>query len=258
MDTYAAPPADRSKVQVQISPSSDRLQVLKPFAKWDGKDGKDMPILIKSLGKTTTDHISMAGPWLKYRGHLQNISNNYMIGAINAENEEANNVKNQITGEWNTVPETAISYRDAGIRWVVVGGDNFGEGSSREHAALEPRFLGGFAIIASLCSYPRDQLEEAGSSPLNFKDGADYDKINPSDRIDIVGLADLAPGKPVKYVVHPKDGASWESELTHTFNAEQLDWFKAGSALNRMKELNKRFVWLMFKLKSCYLFLTYF
>lgn len=241
MDTYSAPPADRSSVTVQISPTSDRLQVLKPFNKWDGKDGLNMPILIKSFGKTTTDHISMAGPWLKYRGHLQNISNNYMIGAINAENKEANNVKNQDTGVWDTVPETAIAYRDAGIRWVVVGGDNFGEGSSREHAALEPRYLGGFAIITkSFARIHETNLKKQGLLPLNFKDGADYDKINPSDRIDLVGLAEIAPGKPVEMVVHPKEGEAWSTELTHTFNPEQIEWFKAGSALNKMREHSQK------------------
>lgn len=160
-----------------------------------------------------------------------------MIGAINAENKEANNVKNQDTGVWDTVPETAIAYRDAGIRWVVVGGDNFGEGSSREHAALEPRYLGGFAIITkSFARIHETNLKKQGLLPLNFKDGADYDKINPSDRIDLVGLAEIAPGKPVEMVVHPKEGEAWSTELTHTFNPEQIRWFKAGSALNKMRE----------------------
>lgn len=236
VDTYQAPPEDRSSVQVAVSPTSDRLQLLEPFKPWDGTDGKDMPILIKSKGKTTTDHISMAGPWLKYRGHLQNISNNYMIGAINWENGEANKVRNQFTGEFDTVPATAIKYRDAGVRWVVVGGENFGEGSSREHAALEPRFLGGFAIITkSFARIHETNLKKQGLLPLNFKNPEDYDKINPDDRIDLVGLKDLAPGKPVKMIVHPKNGEPWESTLTHTFNPEQLEWFKHGSALNKMK-----------------------
>ncbi|AOW03830.1 aconitase family-domain-containing protein [Yarrowia lipolytica] len=240
MDTYQAPPADRSAVEVDVSPTSDRLQILKPFKPWDGKDGIDMPILIKSLGKTTTDHISQAGPWLKYRGHLQNISNNYMIGAINAENEEANNVRNQITGEWGGVPETAIAYRDNGIRWVVVGGDNFGEGSSREHAALEPRFLGGFAIITkSFARIHETNLKKQGLLPLNFVNGADYDKIQPSDKISILGLKDLAPGKNVTIEVTPKDGAKWTTEVSHTYNSEQLEWFKYGSALNKMAASKK-------------------
>lgn len=239
-NTYQAPPADRASVQVQISPESDRLQKLTPFKPWDGKDGLNMPILIKSVGKTTTDHISMAGPWLKYRGHLQNISNNYMIGAINAENGKANTVKNLYTGEYAGVPDTAIAYRDAGIKWVVVGGENFGEGSSREHAALEPRFLGGFAIITkSFARIHETNLKKQGLLPLNFVDPAAYDKINPDDTVDILGLKDLAPGKNVTLRVHPKNGEAWETPLSHTYNAEQIEWFKYGSALNKMAASKK-------------------
>ncbi|QLL33657.1 hypothetical protein HG536_0E05680 [Torulaspora globosa] len=235
-NTYQAPAKDRQTVQVQVAPTSDRLQLLKPFKPWDGKDALDMPILIKSLGKTTTDHISMAGPWLKYRGHLENISNNYMIGAINAENKKANCVKNIYTGEYKGVPDTARDYRDQGIKWVVIGDENFGEGSSREHAALEPRFLGGFAIITkSFARIHETNLKKQGLLPLNFKNPADYDKINPDDKIDILGLKELAPGKPVTMRVHPKDGKPWDTELTHTFNEEQIEWFKAGSALNKIK-----------------------
>lgn len=235
-NTYQAPPKDRATVSVQVSPTSDRLQVLKPFEPWNGKDALDMPILIKAFGKTTTDHISMAGPWLKYRGHLANISNNYMIGAINAENKKANSVRNVYTGEYKGVPDTARDYRDQGIKWVVIGDENFGEGSSREHAALEPRFLGAFAIITkSFARIHETNLKKQGLLPLNFKNVADYDKINPDDRIDILGLKDLAPGKVVIMRVHPKDGKPWDCELTHTFNEEQIEWFKAGSALNKIK-----------------------
>ena len=235
-NTYQAPPKDRASVEVQISPKSDRLQKLVPFAPWDGKDALNMPILIKALGKTTTDHISMAGPWLKYRGHLENISNNYMIGATNAENKKANSVRNVYTGEYKGVPDTARDYRDQGIKWVVIGDENMGEGSSREHAALEPRFLGGFAIITrSFARIHETNLKKQGLLPLNFANPADYDKINPTDRIDIVGLAGLAPGKNLTMVVHPENGAAWECELTHTFNDEQIGWFKAGSALNKIK-----------------------
>lgn len=235
-NTYQAPPKDRAAVDVQIAPTSDRLQVLKPFKPWDGKDSLNMPILIKSLGKTTTDHISMAGPWLKYRGHLENISNNYMIGAINAENKKANSVRNVYTGEYKGVPDTARDYRDQGIKWVVIGDENFGEGSSREHAALEPRFLGGFAIITkSFARIHETNLKKQGLLPLNFKNPADYDKINPDDKIDILGLAELAPGKNVTMRVHPKSGEAFDVELTHTFNAEQIEWFKHGSALNKIK-----------------------
>ncbi|ODQ68019.1 aconitate hydratase [Nadsonia fulvescens var. elongata DSM 6958] len=235
VDTYQAPPVDRSSVVVDVAPTSERLQLLTPFKPWDGKDGIDMPILIKSVGKTTTDHISMAGPWLKYRGHLQNISNNYMIGAINAENGEANNIRNQVTKEFGTVPEVAGYYRDNSIRWVVVGGENFGEGSSREHAALEPRFLGGFAIITkSFARIHETNLKKQGLLPLNFKTPADYEKINVTDKVSILGLDGLAPGKNLTYRVTSEDGSSWESELTHTYNQEQIEWFKYGSALNKM------------------------
>jgi len=238
VNTYQAPPAERESLTVNVSPTSDRLQLLTPFKPWDGKDSLGMPILIKSLGKTTTDHISMAGPWLKYRGHLQNISNNYMIGAINIVNGEANNIQNHYTGEWDGVPQTAQWYRDNGHKWVVIGDENFGEGSSREHAALEPRYLGAFAIITkSFARIHETNLKKQGLLALNFKDNADYDKINPDDEIDIVGLESFAPGKDITMVVNPKDGAAWECALTHTFNAEQIEWFKAGSALNRMKEL---------------------
>lgn len=234
-DTYQAPPADRSTVTVKVSPTSDRLQLLKPFDAWDGKDPTNMPILIKSLGKTTTDHISMAGPWLKYRGHLENISNNYMIGAINAENKKANCVKNHYTGEYAGVPDTARAYRDKGIRWVVIGGENFGEGSSREHAALEPRFLGGYAIITkSFARIHETNLKKQGMLPLTFANPEAYDKINPDDTVDIIGLTEFAPGKPLTLRIHTKDGKTWDTPLNHTYNAEQIEWFKAGSALNKL------------------------
>lgn len=180
-DTYQAPPKDRSSVQVQVAPTSDRLQVLSPFNAWDGKDATDLPILIKTKGKTTTDHISMAGPWLKYRGHLDNISNNMLIGAINAANGEANKVLNQTNGQWDAVPAVARDYKAKGIRWVVVGDWNYGEGSSREHAALEPRHLGGLAIITrSFARIHETNLKKQGMLPLTFTDPADYDKI-PAD-----------------------------------------------------------------------------
>lgn len=235
-NTYQAPPKDRASVEVVIAPTSDRLQRLTPFQPWNGKDAERLPILIKAVGKTTTDHISMAGPWLKYRGHLQNISNNYMIGATNAENGEANNVKNHYTGEWKGVPDTAADLRDAGHPWVVIGDENFGEGSSREHAALEPRFLGGFAIITkSFARIHETNLKKQGLLPLNFVDVKDYDKIQPQDEVDILGLTTLSPGKNLTLRVHPADGSpTWETELSHTYNAEQIEWFKYGSALNKM------------------------
>ncbi|KAK9379887.1 aconitase family-domain-containing protein [Kockiozyma suomiensis] len=234
-DTYQAPPEDRSTVVVDVAPTSDRLQLLSPFSAWDGKDAFDLPILIKSKGKTTTDHISQAGPWLKYRGHLQNISNNYMIGAINAENDKANTIKNFMTGEYGGVPDVAGYYRDHNQKWVVVGGENFGEGSSREHAALEPRYLGGFAIIArSFARIHETNLKKQGLLPLTFADPSAYDRINPDDKVDIIGVTTLAPGKNLKLVVHPKNGETWETELAQTYNQEQIEWFKYGSALNKM------------------------
>ncbi|SCU90314.1 LANO_0D08306g1_1 [Lachancea nothofagi CBS 11611] len=234
-NTYEAPPLERSNVEVKVSPTSDRLQLLKPFDAWDGKDPSDLPILIKALGKTTTDHISMAGPWLKYRGHLENISNNYMIGAINAENKKANSVKNFYTGEYAGVPDTARAYKKQGQKWVVVGGENFGEGSSREHAALEPRYLGAYAIITkSFARIHETNLKKQGLLPLTFAQPEAYDRINPDDLIDLVGVKGLAPGKPITMRMKTKAGETWETPLNHTFNSEQIEWFKAGSALNRM------------------------
>merc|ERR1711874_518478 len=212
-DTYQAPPEDGSGVAVDVSPTSDRLQLLSPFDKWIGKDLTDMRVLIKVKGKCTTDHISAAGPWLKYRGHLENISNNLLITAINEENEEMNKVKNQETG-------------------------NYGGGSSREHAALEPRFLGGRAIIVkSFARIHETNLKKQGMLPLTFSDKADYDKIQPSDKIAIVGLESFAPGTQLQCVLSHSDGSSDTILLDHTFNDQQIEWFQAGSALNRMKEV---------------------
>ncbi|CCF58902.1 hypothetical protein KAFR_0F03060 [Kazachstania africana CBS 2517] len=236
-NTYTPPPKVRSVVSVKINPTSDRLQLLKPFPPWDGKDAKNMPILIKAVGKTTTDHISMAGPWLKYRGHLENISNNYMIGATNIENGKANCVRNVLTGKYKGVPETARDYKAEGIKWVVIGDENFGEGSSREHAALEPRYLGGFAIITkSFARIHETNLKKQGLLPLTFKNPKDYDRIDPFDRIDIVQLQELAPNKEVKMIVHPSSGNdSWTCPLLHTMNKEQIEWFQCGSSLNKIK-----------------------
>lgn len=237
-DTYQAPPAERSAVAVAVSPTSDRLQLLEPFKAWDGKDALDVPILIKTQGKTTTDHISMAGPWLKYRGHLDNISNNMLIGAINAANGEANKVKNFTTGDFDAVPATARDYKKKGIPWVVVGDWNYGEGSSREHAALEPRHLGGLAIITrSFARIHETNLKKQGMLPLTFIDPADYDKISPEDKVDLM-CTELAVGKPMTLKVHPKNGEVFEVKLAHTFNAPQIEWFKNGSALNTMAKAN--------------------
>merc|ERR1712088_26912 len=237
-DTYQAPPEDGSGVVVDVSPTSDRLQLLSPFDKWIGSDLTDMRVLIKVKGKCTTDHISAAGPWLKYRGHLENISNNLLITAINEENEEMNKVKNQETGKYDGVPDVARQYKEAGINWVVFGDENYGEGSSREHAALEPRFLGGRAIIVkSFARIHETNLKKQGMLPLTFNDKADYDKVKPDDKVSILGLETFQPGVALHCKLDHSDGTSDTIVLDHTFNAQQIDWFKAGSALNRMKEV---------------------
>ncbi|GFY41327.1 aconitate hydratase, mitochondrial [Trichonephila inaurata madagascariensis] len=237
-DTFQAPPADGSSVKVDVNPKSDRLQLLSPFDKWDGKDLTDMTVLIKVKGKCTTDHISAAGPWLKYRGHLDNISNNMFIGAINSENDTANKVKNQMTGDWGSVPDTARHYKANGVKWVAVGDENYGEGSSREHAALEPRHLGGRAIIVkSFARIHETNLKKQGLLPLTFDNPSDYDKITPTDKISLLGLKDLAPGKPVKCEIKHENGKTETIMLNHTMNQQQIEWFKAGSALNRMAQL---------------------
>merc|ERR1712053_31908 len=237
-DTYQHPPADGSQVEVDVSPTSDRLQLLTAFDKWIGTDLTDMRILIKVKGKCTTDHISAAGPWLKYRGHLENISNNLLITAINSDNEEMNKVKNQDTGAYGGVPEVARQYKEAGVNWVVFGDENYGEGPSRDHAALEPRFLGGRAIIVkSFARIHETNLKKQGMLPLTFNNKADYDLVQPSDKVSITGLETFQPGVSLSCRLDHSDGTSDTIVLDHTFNAQQIDWFKAGSALNRMKEV---------------------
>merc|ERR1712156_837208 len=237
-DTYQPPAADASGLTVNVSPTSDRLQLLSPFNKWNGKNVEDAVVLIKARGKCTTDHISMAGPWLKFRGHLDNISNNMLIGAINDANGEANTVRNVLTNEEGGVPDTARDYKAQGQDWVVVGDENYGEGSSREHAALEPRFLGGRAVVVkSFARIHETNLKKQGMIPLTFSDTADYDKIQPSDKISINGLDTFAPGVPLTATLKHADGSSEDIVLNHTFNSNQIEWFKSGSALNRMKEM---------------------
>merc|ERR1712136_616558 len=198
-------------------------------------DLEGMVLLMKVKGKCTTDHISAAGPWLKFRGHLDNISNNMLITAINSENGEMNEVRNQVTNEFGGVPETARFYKAQGINWVVVGDENYGEGSSREHAALEPRHLGGRAIIVkSFARIHETNLKKQGMLPLTFVDTADYDRIQPSDRLSLLGLNELSPGKNVTCRLKHADGSVEEFPLAHTFNDVQIAWFKAGSALNKM------------------------
>ncbi|XP_066585008.1 aconitate hydratase, mitochondrial-like [Prorops nasuta] len=237
-ETYDSPPKDGSSVKVDVDPKSQRLQLLAPFDKWDGKDLTDLTVLIKVKGKCTTDHISAAGPWLKYRGHLDNISNNMFIGAVNSENSEVNKIKNQLTGEWGAVPDVARHYKKNNVKWVAVGDENYGEGSSREHAALEPRHLGGRAIIVkSFARIHETNLKKQGLLPLTFANPSDYDKVQPTDKISLLDLKNIAPGKPVKAEIKHKDGKVDSITLNHTLNEQQIGWFKAGSALNRMKEI---------------------
>ncbi|MVM34501.1 aconitate hydratase [Spirosoma sp. HMF4905] len=236
---YQAPAEDGSAVQVIVSPTSDRLQLLAPFAAWEGTDLKGLKLLIKAKGKCTTDHISMAGPWLKYRGHLDNISNNMLIGAVNFYNEKTNTVKNQLTGEYGEVPAVQRAYKAAGIGSIVVGDENYGEGSSREHAAMEPRFLGVRAILVrSFARIHETNLKKQGMLALTFANPADYDKIQEDDVIDIDGLTEFSPGRPLEIVLHHADGTTDEFPVNHTYNEGQIEWFKAGAALNiiRMKQ----------------------
>ncbi|ACU59511.1 aconitate hydratase [Chitinophaga pinensis] len=230
---YQAPAADGSGVQVIVSPTSDRLQLLAPFAAWEGTDLKGLKLLIKAKGKCTTDHISMAGPWLKYRGHLDNISNNMLIGAVNAYNDKTDTVKNQLTGEYAGVPVVQRAYKAVNIGSVVVGDENYGEGSSREHAAMEPRHLGVRAILVkSFARIHETNLKKQGMLGLTFANKEDYDKILEDDTFDILGLTTFSPGKPLTVVANHKDGSKDEIPVNHTYNEQQIEWFKAGGALN--------------------------
>jgi aconitate hydratase len=230
---YQAPAKDGKGLQVVVNPDSKRLQLLEPFAAWEGKDLKGLKLLIKAKGKCTTDHISMAGPWLKYRGHLDNISNNMLIGAVNFFNDKTDSVKNELNGEYGPVPATARAYKAAGIGSVVVGDENYGEGSSREHAAMEPRHLGVRAIVVrSFARIHETNLKKQGMLALTFANKEDYDKVQEDDSIDIVGLGSFAPGKPLTMVLNHKSGGKDEIILNHTYNQPQIGWFKAGGALN--------------------------
>lgn len=230
---YQAPAADGSKVQVNVAPDSERLQLLEPFAAWEGTDLKGLKLLIKAKGKCTTDHISMAGPWLRYRGHLDNISNNMLIGAVNYFNENTDNVKNQLTGEYDSVPKVQRQYKANGIGSIVVGDENYGEGSSREHAAMEPRFLGVRAVLVkSFARIHETNLKKQGMLALTFVNKDDYNKIQEDDSIDILGLTTFAPNVPLTLVFNHADGTKDEIKANHTYNAQQIEWFKAGAALN--------------------------
>jgi aconitate hydratase len=230
---FQAPAADGSGVQILVSETSDRLQLLEPFDAWDGKNYTGVKLLIKAFGKCTTDHISMAGPWLRFRGHLDNISNNMLIGAVNAYNQEANKVKNQLTGEYGTVPAVARAYKAAGVPTIVVGDQNYGEGSSREHAAMEPRFLGVKAVLVkSFARIHETNLKKQGMLALTFANEADYDKIKENDTFNFVDLTSFAPNKPLTLEITHADGSVESILANHTYNDSQIGWFKAGSALN--------------------------
>ncbi len=230
---YQQPAEDGSGVQVLVAADSKRLQLLDPFAAWEGSDLNGLKLLIKAKGKCTTDHISMAGPWLKFRGHLDNISNNMLIGAVNFFNEKTNSVKNQINGEYAAVPDVQRAYKAAGIGSVVVGDENYGEGSSREHAAMEPRHLGVRAVLVkSFARIHETNLKKQGMLALTFANKADYDKILEDDTIDIEGLLAMAPGKKLQMVLNHADGSSETIQVNHSYNEQQIEWFKAGGALN--------------------------
>lgn len=234
---YLAPSADGNKVEVNINPDSNRLQKLEPFAAWDGKDYIELPLLIKAAGKCTTDHISMAGPWLRFRGHLDNISDNMLIGAVNAFNDKTNSVLDPDTQTYSEVPALARKFKAAGIGSIVVAEENYGEGSSREHAAMEPRHLNVKVILVkSFARIHETNLKKQGMLALTFVNKDDYNKVQERDKISIVGLTEFAPGKNLKVVLHHADGSKDEFEAAHTYNEQQIGWFKAGSALNSMKK----------------------
>ena len=237
-ETYVAPPEDGSDVEIVIDPDSQRLQVLNPFDPWDGEDFLNVPILLKAKGKCTTDHISPAGPWLRFRGHLDNLSDNMFLGAANAYTGESGHGLNPVTGEaGQEFPQIARRFKAEGLRWVVVGDNNYGEGSSREHAALSPRHLGAAAIIVrSFARIHESNLKKQGLLALTFQDLSDYDRIREDDRVSLTGLKGIAPGKPVDCTLHHSDGSTETLKLRHTLNEGQIEWFKAGSALNLVRQ----------------------
>jgi len=238
---YKEPSSDGSGVRIIVDPDSKRLQLLEPFKPWEGEELKALKLLIKVKGKCTTDHISMAGPWLRYRGHLENISNNLMIGAINYFNDMANHVKNQISGEYMPVPDVARAYKSAGMGSVIIGDENYGEGSSREHAAMEPRYMNVRAVIVkSFARIHETNLKKQGMLALSFVNKDDYDRILEDDQFDITGLSDFAPGSRLNLVVYHSDNSSEVIALSHTYNKNQIEWFKAGSALNLIRRSEKR------------------
>jgi aconitate hydratase len=232
---YIAPARDGSKIEVKIKPGSERLEKLRPFPAWDGNDYLDMVVLVKAQGKCTTDHISPAGPWLRFRGHLDKLSDNLFNGAVNAFGHEAGWSKNIISGEVKKISQNARDYKARQVGWVAVGDENYGEGSSREHAAMEPRFLGGKIIIAkSFARIHETNLKKQGMLALTFRNPDDYNKIREDDRLSLFGLKDFKAGVPLKLLIKHSDGNQEEIELNHSYNKAQIEWFKAGSALNLM------------------------
>jgi len=234
---YQEPPEDRAGVSVEVDPASERIALLEPFEPWNGRDFEKLPLLLKAKGKCTTDHISMAGPWLRFRGHLDRISDNLFLGAVNAFTGKAGEGRDQLSGEPGVpFPKIARHYKAEGLRWVVVGDENYGEGSSREHAAMEPRFLGCAAVIVrSFARIAETNLKKQGVLPLTFADGADYEKVSETDRVSVLGLAALAPGAPLEIVLHHADGSEDRVAVNHTLNQDQVEWFRAGSALNLLR-----------------------
>ena len=237
--TYIAPPEDGSDVNVNVDPNSTRLQILDPWPAWDGQDFTDMPVLVKASGKCTTDHISPAGAWLRFRGHLDNLSDNMFLGAVNAFTDDPGTGLNQLSGEQiQPIPEIAREYKAQGIQWIAIGDTNYGEGSSREHAAMSPRMLGAAAVVTrSFARIHEANLKKQGVLPLTFEDPGDYDRIRADDRLSIIGLNSLTPGQPLVCVVSHDDGEEERINLRHTMNPGQIDWFKAGSAMNHMKNM---------------------
>jgi aconitate hydratase len=234
---YQAPVEDGSNVEVVVKPDSERLQLLESFPAWNGQNISGVKLLIKALGKCTTDHISMAGPWLRFRGHLDNIANNTLTGAINAFNQETNKVKNTLNGEYAGVPEVARAYKAAGISTIVVGDENYGEGSSREHAAMQPRHLGVAAVLVrSFARIHETNLKKQGMLALTFADKSDYDKFQEEDTINFIDLTEFAPNKPLTLELVHADGSKELIKANHTYNSAQIEWFKSGSALNLIKQ----------------------
>jgi len=237
---YQEPASSGLDIQITVSPDSDRLQLLKRFKPWNGDDLTRLYLLIKAKGKCTTDHISMAGPWLRYRGHLENISRNLLMGAENSCNDTVNLVKNQLTGEYDTIPKVADAYRNAGVNSIIIGDENYGEGSSREHAAMEPRFVGVKAVLVkSFARIHETNLKKQGVLALTFDNKTDYDKIREDDRFDITGITDFQPGKSLTLIVYHSDGSTDAIVVNQSYNQNQIEWFKSGSALNSLAKAKK-------------------